>query len=138
VQTLLQLLPPAVLSRTRGDAQPPWSVPCLRIVDQPRFGWRGLLVDPARHFFTKAETCDFIDVMALHKLNTMHWHLNDDVGWRIEVPKYPKLTEVGAWRDDILFGLDPRAAPRMTRKAATAGSIRNRTLRTSSPTPPER
>jgi hexosaminidase len=60
--------------------------------------------------FTKQEIFDFIDVMALHKLNTMHWHINDDVGWRIEIKKYPKLVEVGAWRADIGFGLDPNSS----------------------------
>jgi hexosaminidase len=75
------------------------TVPTGHIVDYPRFAWRGLLLDSARHFQSTAFVKRFIDAMALHKLNVMHWHLTDDQGWRIEIRKYPKLTEVGAWRD---------------------------------------
>ncbi len=67
----------------------------MRINDQPRFGWRGLLLDVARHFFSKEELKNFIDLMAQHKLNTLHLHLTDDQGWRVEIKRYPKLTEVG-------------------------------------------
>jgi hexosaminidase len=68
------------------------------IVDYPRFAWRGLLLDSARHFQSPQFIKHFIDEMALHKLNVLHWHLTDDQGWRIEIRKYPKLTQVGAWR----------------------------------------
>jgi hexosaminidase len=73
-------------------------VPALRITDSPRFVWRGLMLDSARHFQSVAYVKQFIDWMALHKMNTLHWHLTDDQGWRIEIKKYPKLTSVGAWR----------------------------------------
>ena len=83
------------------------SLPCCRIWDKPRFGWRGLMLDVARHFFTKAEIKHFLDVMAVHKLNVFHWHLDDTQAWRIEIKKYPRLTEIGARRDKIEWGLDP-------------------------------
>ena len=86
------------------------ALPCCRIWDKPRFSWRGLMVDVSRHFFTKEEIKHFLDVMAVHKLNVFHWHLVDDQGWRIEIKKYPRLTEVGAWRKSIGFGLDAGAS----------------------------
>jgi hexosaminidase len=73
-------------------------VPALRITDAPRFAWRGLMLDSARHFQSPEYIKQFIDWMALHKLNVLHWHLVDDQGWRLEIKKYPKLTSVGAWR----------------------------------------
>ena len=103
VQTLLQLLPPEIFS-TNVVANMAWQVPCVHIQDWPRFQWRGFMFDVSRHFFTKAEVETMLDAMALHKLNTFHWHLTDDQGWRIEIKKYPKLTEVGAWRPDVGFG----------------------------------
>jgi hexosaminidase len=104
VQTLLQLLPPAIFS-SKVVAGADWAVPCVNITDQPRFGWRGLMLDVSRHFYTKPEVEKMLDVMALHKINRFHWHLVDDNGWRIEIKKYPKLTSVGAWRDGVGFGL---------------------------------
>lgn len=103
IQTLRQLLPPAIfrLARVEGVR---WEVPCVRIEDQPRFKWRGLLVDTARHFVPKSSLIKFIDTMALHKFNSLQLHLTDDQGWRIEIKKYPRLTEVGAWRDETLVG----------------------------------
>jgi len=86
------------------------SLPCCKIWDKPRFGWRGLMMDVARHFFNKEEIKHFLDVMAAHKFNVFHWHLVDDQGWRIEIKRYPKLTEVGAWRSGIGFGLDAGAS----------------------------
>jgi len=122
VQTVLQLLPPAVLAQSKADgAAPPWTVPCVRIEDKPRFGWRGLMVDTSRHFFTKQELLDFIDVMALHKMSTLHWHINDDQGWRLEIRKYPKLTEIGAWRDGIGFDLDPKSSTAYDEKGRYGG-----------------
>jgi len=103
VQTLLQLLPPQIFSDTVvKDVS--WKVPCVRIVDYPRFQWRGLLVDPARHFLPVEDLLRFIDNMALHKFNSLQIHLTDDQGWRIEIKKYPRLTEVGAWRSETLVG----------------------------------
>jgi hexosaminidase len=103
VQTLLQLLPPQIFSsNVVGDAT--WKIPCVQISDWPRFPWRGLMLDVARHFYTKSEVEKILDTMALYKLNTFHWHLTDDQGWRIEIKKYRRLTEVGAWRDGVGFG----------------------------------
>ena len=109
-QTLLQLLPPAVFKPSKVTEATVWAVPAVRIKDRPRFPWRGLLLDVARHFFTKDEVKNLLDLMAQHKLNTLHLHLTDDQGWRIEVRRYPKLTEIGAWRKSIGFGLDPHAS----------------------------
>ena len=86
------------------------SLPCCRIWDKPQFGWRGLMLDVARHFFTKDEIKHFLDVMAVHKFNVFHWHLDDTQGWRIEIKKYPRLTAIGAWREKIEWGLDPGAS----------------------------
>jgi len=104
VQSLLQLLPPGIFS---GKPVPEmaWTIPCVEISDSPRFVWRGFMLDVSRHFFTVVEVKQVLDLMALYKLNTFHWHLVDDQGWRIQIKKYPKLTEVGAWRDGIDFGL---------------------------------
>ncbi len=103
VQTLRQLLPPAVY---QANPQPGvrWSAPCVRITDRPRFAWRGLLLDPARHFMPKEYVKKLIAVMAAHKLNSLQLHLTDDQGWRVEIKKYPRLTEVGAWRSETLVG----------------------------------
>jgi len=109
VQSLLQLLPPEVYA-AKPAAGVDWKIPCVRIEDQPRFKWRGFMLDVARHFFTKDEVKQMLDVLALHKLNTFHLHLTDDQGWRIEIKKYPRLTQVGAWRDEAGFGLDPKAS----------------------------
>ena len=99
VQTLLQLLPPAVF-RTKTQPDVRWTIPCLTIHDGPRFSWRGMHLDVSRHFFPKEFIRTFIDLLAMHKMNTFHWHLTDDQGWRIEIKKYPRLTSVGAWRAD--------------------------------------
>jgi hexosaminidase len=103
VQTLLQLLPPQVYATNATGVS--WQVSCVEITDQPRFKWRGLMLDVARHFYTKAEVERLLDLMAQQKLNTFHWHLVDDQGWRIEIKKYPLLTQVGAWRAGVNFGL---------------------------------
>ncbi|HEY7089390.1 MAG TPA: beta-N-acetylhexosaminidase [Tepidisphaeraceae bacterium] len=107
IQTFRQLLPPAIFGKNKVDGTI-WSVPPVTIHDQPRFAWRGMMMDVSRHFFSKDEVKQFIDLLALHKFNTFHWHLVDDQGWRIEIKKYPKLTELGAWRKAIGFGLDPK------------------------------
>ena len=103
IQTLRQLLPAQVFSKTKAEGVE-WKVPCVRITDCPRFQWRGLLVDPARHFIPKQDLMRFIDIMALHKFNSLQIHLTDDQGWRIEIKKYPRLTQVGAWRSETLIG----------------------------------
>jgi len=105
VQTLLQLLPPEIFAtgRVAGVA---WTIPTVQIEDQPRFPWRGFMLDVSRHFFNKDEIKQTLDFMAWHKLNVFHWHLVDDHGWRIEIKKYPRLTEIGAWRKNIGFELD--------------------------------
>ncbi|MEP7107598.1 MAG: beta-N-acetylhexosaminidase [Ferruginibacter sp.] len=97
VQTLLQLLPAAIESDV-AVSNGKWEVPCVDITDYPRFGWRGLMFDVSRHFFTKKEVKDFIDQMARYKFNLFHWHLTDDEGWRVEIKSLPALTAKGAWR----------------------------------------
>lgn len=96
VQTLLQLFPKDIENNTR-QAGVRWEAPAVEITDYPRFGWRGLMFDVSRHFFTKEEVKDFIDNMVRYKYNLLHWHLTDDEGWRIEIEGLPRLTEVGAW-----------------------------------------
>lgn len=98
LQSLRQLLPTDVEQSRLRTNNGRLEVPAVEIADRPRFGWRGALLDVARHFATAAEVKRFIDLLALHKLNTFQWHLVDDQGWRIEIKKYPRLTEVGAWR----------------------------------------
>lgn len=103
IQTLRQLLPSAVFSpsRVRGIR---WVVPAVEITDYPRFPWRGMHLDVARHFMPKAFVKRYIDLLALHKMNTFHWHLTDDQGWRLQVRRYPRLTSVGAWRRGTIVG----------------------------------
>ena len=102
-QSLRQLLPPAIFAE--GPQQNAlWTVPAVFIEDQPRFAWRGGMLDCVRHFSPKSFVLRYIDLLALHKLNTFHWHLTDDQGWRIEIKKYPKLTQVGAWRKETRLG----------------------------------
>lgn len=97
LQSLEQLLPAAVYG-TEPAPDAAWEVPCVRIADAPRFAYRGMHLDVARHFFSVDEVKRYIDVMAIHKLNTLHWHLTDDQGWRIEIKRYPELTAVGSIR----------------------------------------
>jgi len=97
IQTLRQLFPPAAFSPTKVDGVE-WSAACTRIKDQPRFGWRGFMLDESRHFFGPDYVKHLLDAMAARKLNVFHWHLTDDDGWRIEIKSWPKLTEIGAWR----------------------------------------
>ena len=99
MQTLRQLLPPPQRQGTSVRTEPV-AIPCMIIADQPRYGWRGMMLDVSRHFFPKEFIYEFIDYLAMNKLNTFHWHLVDDQGWRIEIKKYPLLTEIGAWRVD--------------------------------------
>lgn len=96
VQTLLQLFPKEIESAALVN-NVKWTIPSVEITDYPRFGWRGLMFDVARHFFTKDQVKQFIDNMVRYKYNLLHLHLTDDEGWRIEIRGLPKLTEVGAW-----------------------------------------
>jgi hexosaminidase len=100
VQTLVQLLPRQIESKNNKKPVTEWAVPLVIIEDAPRFGWRGLMLDVSRHFFTVAQVKDFINQMAKYKFNLLHLHLTDDQGWRIQIKALPKLTEVGAWRVD--------------------------------------
>ncbi|MBI5729689.1 MAG: family 20 glycosylhydrolase, partial [Ignavibacteriales bacterium] len=93
VQSLLQLMP---INANKNN----FSVPCVLIEDSPRFQWRGMHLDVCRHFFPVEFIKKYIDVLASYKINTFHWHLTEDQGWRIEIKKYPKLTEIGAWRKE--------------------------------------
>mgnify|MGYP001809879557 CR=1 FL=1 len=102
LQTLRQLLPPQIYARTRQDVA--WTLPQMEIRDVPRFKWRGLMLDVARHYQPVPEIKRFIDVLAMHKMNTFHMHLTDDQGWRVEIKKYPRLTEIGAWRSETVIG----------------------------------
>ena len=120
VQTLLQLLPPAVYSASPAP-DVAWAIPCVHIEDKPRFKWRGLMLDVSRHFEPKEMVFRYLDQMAMHKLNVFHWHLADDQGWRIEIKKYPRLTEVGAWRDHAGFDLDPRLSTTYDSKGRYGG-----------------
>jgi len=105
IQTLFQLFPPAVYDQgPRRENEIKWSLPQLTIEDSPRFAWRGAMLDCSRHFRPVEFIRKFIDLLALHKLNIFHWHLTDDQGWRIEIKKYPKLTEVSAWRSGTWMG----------------------------------
>ncbi|MBQ3190843.1 MAG: family 20 glycosylhydrolase [Bacteroides sp] len=96
MQTVLQLLPAEIESKSVVKTD--WTLPCVSIEDAPRFSYRGVHLDPCRHFMTVEETKRQLDVMAMLKINRMHWHLTEDQGWRIEIKKYPKLTEIGATR----------------------------------------
>jgi len=105
IQTLRQLFPPEIYGETivAGGA---WEIPAVEIEDGPEYRWRGLHLDVGRHFFTEAEVCRFIELAAQHKFNRFHWHLTDDQGWRIEIKRYPKLTEIGAHRAETMVGHD--------------------------------
>ena len=103
LQTIYQLLPAEIYGKKRFNGLK-WSVPCAQITDVPRFGYRGMHLDVCRHFFPVEFIKKYIDAMAIHKFNTFHWHLTDDQGWRIEINKYPRLTEVGSKRDETLVG----------------------------------
>ena len=99
LQTLKQLMPRNVMASVATSDHSQWSLPSVKIEDAPRFEWRGFMLDEGRHFFGKDEIKRVIDMMAIYKMNRFHWHLTEDQGWRIEIKKYPKLTETGAWRN---------------------------------------
>ncbi|GAB3896754.1 glycoside hydrolase family 20 protein [Spirosoma agri] len=107
VQTLYQLLPPTTLAASHpipATNLTTLMIPACRIQDQPRYSYRGLHLDVGRHFFSVAYIKKYLDLMALHKFNTFHWHLTDDQGWRIEIKKYPKLTQIGSQRRETIVG----------------------------------
>ncbi|GGV55721.1 beta-N-acetylhexosaminidase [Streptomyces griseoloalbus] len=108
-QTLRQLLGPDAFRRAPLRRDRVWTVPHVTVEDGPRFRWRGLMLDVARHFLPKEGVLRYLDLMAAHKLNVLHFHLTDDQGWRIEIQRYPKLTEVGSWRARTKIG--HRASP---------------------------
>ncbi|WP_103070616.1 beta-N-acetylhexosaminidase [Aquimarina sediminis] len=99
IQSVRQLLPTAIESQKLVE-NITWEIPNVEISDSPRFQWRGLMLDISRHFFGKEYIKEVIDGLAMHKMNVLHLHLVDDQGWRIEIKKYPKLTEIGGWRVD--------------------------------------
>ena len=96
LQTLMQLLPGEFFAKAKANVV--WNIPVVEIKDKPQYEHRGFMMDVARHFFDKDEVMKVLDIMAFYKMNRLHWHLTDDQGWRIEIPEYPKLTEVGAVR----------------------------------------
>uniref|UniRef100_UPI00292FFB15 beta-N-acetylhexosaminidase n=1 Tax=Pedobacter heparinus TaxID=984 RepID=UPI00292FFB15 len=98
VQSLLQLIP-----LKNGTSSNKVSIPCVVIADKPRFEWRGVMLDVGRYFYSVDFIKKYIDYLAMHKMNTFHWHLTEDHGWRIEIKKYPRLTQVGAWREATQF-----------------------------------
>ena len=103
IQTLKQMLPAEVYGKTAADGKE-WLLQCCTIEDAPRFGYRGMHLDESRHFFGMDAVKRYLDIMEIHKLNTLHWHLTDDQGWRVEIKKYPKLTEVGSIRKKTVIG----------------------------------
>ena len=103
IQTIKQMLPVEIYGTTEA-AHAQWILPCAVIDDAPRFGYRGMHLDVSRHFFDIDMVKRYLDIMEVHKLNTLHWHLTDDQGWRIEIKKYPKLTTVGAVRKETIVG----------------------------------
>ena len=107
--TLLQCVP--LEAPGAPDAPGTWRLPALQIRDAPRFGWRGMMLDSARHFQSVEWVKKFVDALALHKFNVLHWHLTDDQGWRIEIDKYPALTNVSAWRKGSRVGHEIGSAP---------------------------
>ncbi|MCR5547441.1 MAG: beta-N-acetylhexosaminidase [Bacteroidales bacterium] len=105
IQTLRQMLPVANYAGKAG-ASGAWRLPCCIIEDGPQFAYRGMHLDACRHFWSVEETKKYLDVMAMYKLNRLHWHLTEDQGWRIEIKKYPELTETGAFRNGTMVGHD--------------------------------
>ena len=104
VQTIRQLLPAEIFNQKKSYSDIVWKIPCCTIEDAPRFPYRGLHLDVCRHFFPVAFIKKYIDLLATHKLNTFHWHLTEDQGWRIEIKKYPKLQTIAACRKETMIG----------------------------------
>jgi len=97
MQTLKQLLPAEAVN---GQLK----IPAVDIKDEPRFAWRGNMLDVGRHFFPVSFIKKYLDILAMYKINTFHWHLTEDQGWRLEIKKYPLLTEISHWRDETIVG----------------------------------
>lgn len=106
VQSLYQLLPPEI-EKNEQVTGVSWSIPCVTIEDKPRFTWRGMHLDVGRHFAPVSFIKKYIDLLAYYKMNTFHWHLTEDQGWRIEIKKYPKLTEIGSMRKETMGDSTP-------------------------------
>ena len=119
MQTLLQLLPNDIMKNERSTIS--WTIPSVSIIDYPRFGWRGLMLDVSRHFFGKEDVKRYIEQMSRYKFNTFHWHLSDDNGWRIQIKSLPKLTEVGAWRVERFGAFGSRIDPKPGEPATYGG-----------------
>jgi hexosaminidase len=120
MQTILQLLPKEIESKKVISGQN-WAIPAVKITDYPRFGWRGIMLDVSRHFFSKEDVKTYIDQLARYKFNVFHWHLTDDNGWRIEIKSLPKLTSVGAWRVERQGHFGDRADPKPNEPATYGG-----------------
>lgn len=103
-QTFRQLLGPDAFRRAPIAPGRTWYVPAVTVADEPRFSWRGLMLDVSRHFLPKDDVLRYLDLLAAHKLNVFHFHLTDDQGWRIEIKRYPRLTEVASWRTRTKYG----------------------------------
>jgi len=108
IQTLKQMLPVAVYGTEPAEKED-WTLPCCMIVDTPRYAYRGMHLDCCRHIFTIEEIYKYLDIMAAYKMNRLHWHITEDQGWRIEIKKYPRLTEVGAFRNGTQIGKDRKS-----------------------------
>ncbi len=106
IRTLMQLLPIGIYSGTPVPEKDGWKIASVTVNDSPRFGYRGMHLDCSRHFFAVDEIKKLLDLMSYYKLNRFHWHLTDDHGWRAEIKKYPKLTEIGAYRNGTMIGHD--------------------------------
>lgn len=119
VQSFIQLLPAEIENNKQTNAK--WAIPAINISDKPRFGWRGLMLDVSRHFFTVAQVKEFIDQMVKYKFNMLHLHLTDDQGWRIQIKSLPKLTEIGAWRVERTGTFGTLSKPEPGEKATYGG-----------------
>jgi hexosaminidase len=120
IQSLLQLAPPQIMADSVKQVE--WEIPSLQIWDKPRFTYRGMHLDVSRHFFPKDFILKYIDMLAMYKLNVFHWHLTDDNGWRIEIKKYPDLTNIAAWHvDRNNMDWDKVTPPKEGEKATVGG-----------------
>jgi hexosaminidase len=127
IQTLLQLLPKEIESKTKADVK--WEIPFVKITDYPRFAWRGMMLDVSRHFFSKEDVKTHIDQISRLKYNTFHWHLTDDNGWRIQIKALPKLTETGAWRVKRYGQFSQRENPKPGEPATEGGFYTHEDIR---------
>ena len=122
IQSLLQLMPEEICRPDSVNSRKTWDVPCVDIRDHPRYPYRGMHLDVSRHFFPKEFVKKYIDLISMYKMNTFHWHLTDDNGWRIEIKKYPKLMQTSAWRvDHEDLPWDGRPAQKPGEKATYGG-----------------